>query len=106
MTIDRPEFFSAHWSNPLNDQGWQIFRVGKVSGQWRSTKENYEILSFINDDPGNGDFEHVLSWFYDSCKRDKKNLLIREVWNKRLAKHLISKRGFTYQGKDDLIKRF
>lgn len=106
MTAERPEFLSAHWDHPLNTQGWMLFRVNKISGQWRDAGNNYEILTVVNDKPGNGDFEHVLSWFYESCKRDKKNLLIREVWNQRLAKHLINKRGFAYQGEDDLIKRF
>lgn len=105
IATERPQFYSAYWDHPANDSGWLIFKVGKCSGQWRSTKDNYEILSFLNDEPGNGDFANTLDWFYESCIRDKRNLLIREVWNERLAKHLIG-RGFTYAINNDLIKRF
>lgn len=106
MTAERPEFLSAHWNNPFNDEGWQVFKVGTCDGQWRDGGDNFEILTVVNDNPGNGDFEHVLSWFYESCKRDKKNLLIREVWNHKLAKHLVLKRGFVPNGGDNFIKRF
>jgi hypothetical protein len=100
------EFLSAHWNNPFNQEGWQIFKIGTCNGQWTSTNDSYDILSVINDDPGNGHFDDVLEWFEQSCIRDKKALRILEVWNKELAKHLVTKRGFTYQSEDNLIKRF
>lgn len=101
----RPAFYSRPWQNPLNDQGWQDGLVGTCAFQWRATETAYEILTIINDVPGNGDFAHTLDWFYESCQRDKRNLVIREIWNKRLQAHLL-KRGFSYAENDDMIKYF
>jgi len=101
------EFLSAHWNNPLNTDGWQVFKIGTCGGQWRSSWPNcYEILTIINDNPGNGHLDDVLEWFEYSCKRDKYSLKILEVWNKGFAKHLIEKRGFTKEKGDNLIKIF
>lgn len=100
------DFLYAHWNNPLNTEGWQLFKIGTCNGQWRATVTCYEILSVINDQPGNGHFDDVLEWFGNSCKRDKRDFRILEVWNTRLAAHLVNKRGFTLQGKDNYIKRF
>lgn len=100
------EFLSGHWNNPLNTDGWQCFKIGTCNGQWRATETSYEILSVINEKPGNGHFEDVLEWFENSCKRDKRDFRILEVWNTSLAAHLVIKRGFILQGKDNYIKRF
>lgn len=94
-----PPFESAPWLHPANTDGWQLFRVGTCHGQWRGLPGQYEILSLLNDKPGNGDFGHTMEYFYTSCKRDKMNLLIREVWNDRLAERLI-KTGFVQAGSD------
>jgi len=104
-THDLP-FLSCHWNNSFNTEGWQLFKIGTCNGQWIATADSYDILSVINEQPGNGHFEDVLQWFENSCKRDGKAFRILEVWNKRLAIHLVEKRGFTYQSDDDLIKRF
>ncbi len=110
----RPDFEVCDWvpfGRPelvevLNRDGWKLFRVGKCDGQWRATDDAYEILSIINKFKGNGDFDHALDWFEDSCRRDKKALRIREVWDKRLMAHLIEKRGFVVDHGEDLIKHF
>jgi hypothetical protein len=85
---------------------WLLYRVGTVTGQWRCTPLGYEILSFVNDKKGNGHLEDVFEWFEYACRRDKKPLLIREIWNKRFYKHLIEKRGFKPYRKEDAIKTF
>lgn len=82
--------------------GFLRFRVGSCSGIWRSTPTSYEILGITNDQPGNGHFEDVLQWFYNSCVRDRKDFRILEVWNKDLKQHLIKKRGFSFYGVDDV----
>lgn len=102
----KPAFLSALWNHPLNTEGWQLFQVGTCHGQWRATAAAYEILSILNHYPGNGDFDIALEYFHISCERDHRNLLIREVWNKDLKKHLLDKRGFVPHGTDDVIKRF
>lgn len=97
-------FLSRHWDNPFNSDGWQQFKIGTCSGQWICTDTSYDILTVINDEPGNGHFKDVLEWFEQSCVRDKKALRILEVWNKGLADHLVMKQGFVYQGEENLIK--
>lgn len=102
----KPLFMVAPWNNPFNNQEWLLFRVGTCYGQWRSTDTDYEILAIANENPGNGDFDTTMEYFYVSCKRDKRNLIIREVWNTAFKKHLINKRGFEKLNKTDVIKRF
>lgn len=106
-------FESAKWEsflanailgNLFNREGWQIFRIGTVHGQWRATQAAYEILSFANDRPGNGHLDDVFEWFEYSCKRDGKDLVIREFWNDKFKQHCIKKRGFKLYNRDDLIK--
>ena len=94
------------WKNPLViGEGWRQFRVGTCKGAYRSTKDAYEILAIDNmDHEGNGHVEAALDWFFLSCVRDQKDLLIKEVFNKRLAAKL-ARLGFTCKIKDDYIKR-
>ncbi len=91
--------------NDLVRDGWMLFRIGTCGGQWRCAGDAYEILSVINDRPGNGHFDDVLEWFEQSCRRDGKPLRIREVANERLKRHLMEKRGFRPEG-DDVVKEF
>jgi len=105
QTTAKPPFEVAPWNNPLNTDGWQLFRVGTCNGQWRSTPTAYEILSVVNDDPGNGHFAILMEYFEASCKRDKRDFIIREVWNKRLQKHL-GKLGFLCYSDNDFRKTF
>ena len=79
---------------------WKLFRVGTCTGQWRLTPEAYEILSIINDKPGNGHLEDTLEWFEYACKRSKLPLRIRAFTNEKFKLHLIVKRGFHSFGED------
>lgn len=96
-------FLSAPWHR---DPAWQVFKIGTCNGQWRATRDAYEILTIVNDDPGNGHLADVFEWFENSCKRDNKSLRVREVWNKKFLKYLIRKRGFVRERGDDVIKHF
>lgn len=103
-TTHKLDFLSAPWNNPMNDQGWQEFKVGTCKGQWRHTDRGFEILSVINEEPGNGHINDLFEWFEYACRRDKSPLWILEVWNKRFKKHLIEKRGFVAQDDDNVFK--
>lgn len=74
------------------------FRIGTCDGLWRSTKDSFDILAISNSSPGNGHLEDVFDWFYNSCRRDKRNLRILELWNDNFKQHLINKKGFTLIG--------
>jgi hypothetical protein len=103
--INTIPFESRPWDSPINDEGWQEFRVGTCRGQWRATPDSYELLGIKNHTPGNGHFQQAMIWFEQSCIRDKRYLRIREVWNKNLAAKLV-KHGFTFAQGDDMVKRF
>ena len=84
-----------------------LFRIGTCHGLWYSKPDAHVLLAVVNDTKGNGHFDDVIEWFENSCKRDKLNFVIAEVWNKRLLKHLIEKRGFTaIEGTENVIKYF
>lgn len=94
------------WKNPLAiGEGWRHFRVGECTGLYRARGSAYEILAVANNNPGNGHVEAALGWFFSSCKRDKMNLVIREVMNKALVIKL-ARLGFTCYAEDNYIKRF
>lgn len=70
------------------------FRVGTCTGLWGSEKDSYYILAVTNDKPNNGHLDDVFEWFEFSCKRDKKNMLVLQLFNANFYLHLVSKRGF------------
>lgn len=92
-TKHKLDFLSKPWER---DPEWSVFKIGTCHGQWRCVNDAYEILSIVNEFPGNGHFDDVLQWFEFACKRDKRSLRILEVWNKKFMKHLIKKRGFIH----------
>lgn len=92
-------------SDEYQDIEWKLYRVGTCTGQWRLTPEAYEILSVINDKPGNGHLDDLLEWFEYGCRRSNLPLRIRAFTNDGFKKHLLEKRGFVPFG-DDVEKRF
>lgn len=97
------DFESCPW--PRNPK-IQMFRVGTCHGQWGSTEDCYYILTVINDNPGNGHINDVFEWFEASCKRDKKNLIVLQIFNDEFKIHLLSKRDFIKLGASHAIKVF
>lgn len=99
------DFFSAPYPNLFEDETWIQYKVGTVTGLWNVDVDNYIILSFVNSEAGNGHLQDVFQWFENSCKRDNKNLVIKEIVNERFYNHLINKRGFvTTEEENQLIK--
>ena len=89
------------------NESWHHYKIGTCYGLWKSKNKTYEILSILNDVPGNGHFQDVLEWFEHHCRRDNKALRIKEFFlNPEFKQHLINKRGFVEDGKDDVIKKF
>lgn len=82
------------------DVPWVKFKIGTCEGLWRAKNKNYEILAIKNHEPGNGHFQDMFDWFENSCKRDKHSLVVIQVDNKRLKKHLLEKRGFIEHEKE------
>lgn len=94
------------WQNPFAiGEGWRHYRVGTCKGLYRSRGTAYEILAVANEQPGNGHVEAMLAWFIKSCKRDKFNLVVRDVVNKKLVAKL-ARLGFTCYAGDNYVKRY
>ncbi|MBF0553230.1 MAG: hypothetical protein HQK96_01590 [Nitrospirae bacterium] len=95
QTEHKLDFEVASWPNIFCEKiPFHRFRIGTCNGLWRQNGDSYEILAIENTKPNNGHFKDVLQWFWHSCKRDKLNLKILELWNERFKKHLIEKHGF------------
>lgn len=99
-TTHKLDFLTAQNDFSLFRGDGNLFKVGTCRGQWGNTNDSYYILSVINEVKGNGHLDDVFEWFEYSCKRDGKNLLILECFNKRFYEHLITKRGFIPLDKD------
>lgn len=82
------------------------FRVGTCTGVYSFNADNYIIIWIGNTENGNGHLQDVFDWFENSCKRDKKNLMVVELMNKRFMRHLIEKRGFVAIDDNNVIKKF
>jgi len=94
------------WGHPFNiGEDWRLFRVGTVNGIYRDGNNTYEVLAIQNDEPGNKHVEAAFAYFFTSCKRDKRDFIVRQVWNIGLAAKL-SKMGFTCINEDDYIKNY
>lgn len=87
------KFEAYKWDFGLAGSAYN-FRIGTCGGLYSFNKTAYIIIAIENKQKGNGHFEDVLEWFYESCKRDKMDLIIAEIWNARLYRHLVIKRGF------------
>lgn len=96
------DFEIADWWYP----GIILFRIGTCHGQWSSDDESYNIISVINEKPGNGHLQDVFDWFENSCKRDDKSLKVLEIMNPRFFTHLIEKRGFVKIDEINAVKHF
>lgn len=107
ITKHQLDFEAAPWESILCvDKNFTRFRIGTCEGLWASTPNSYDILAIDNKVPGNGHFEDVMQWFEHSCRRDKKALRFLEIMNKPFRNHLLTKRGFKPEGKDNVIKKF
>jgi hypothetical protein len=90
------DFEVSEWEiGMITKSGYDRFRIGTVTGLWRCTPISYNILAIENSEKGNGHLEDVFEWFENSCKRDKKNLVVEELLNEKFKTHLITQRGFT-----------
>jgi len=106
-TVHNLDFEACDYESMLGvDENFLRFRIGTCEGLWQSTDKTYDILAITNSLPGNGHVEDVLQWFENSCKRDKKNFRFLECWNKPFKMHLTRKRGFSLEGKENVIKNY
>jgi hypothetical protein len=100
------DFYAGEYNgiDPEMDK-YEQFRIGTCTGLWNCTNNNYDILSVINDKPGNGHLQDVFDWFENSCQRDNYNLRLLEVSLPWLREMLIYKYGFVPElGTNNMIK--
>jgi len=80
------------------------FKVGTCHGLFYQTKEALCLLVVVNEEIGNGHFTDVLEWFEFSARIQGLYFDVIHVWNQRLRKHLIEKKGFVAIEADHLRK--
>jgi|SRR3989344_2959061 len=85
-----------------------LFKIGTTEGVYGNTSDSYYILAVKNTVKGNGHLNDVFEWFEYAAKRDNKNLLVLECFNKDFYNHLLQKRGFVALDKknENCIKIF
>jgi len=109
-STNEDEFKSTHnlpfETAPHFMEGFMNYRVGTCTGIYCWNEKCYMILAVGNSKEGNGHLQDVFDWFENSCKRDKRHLMVLEVWNKRFMKHLIEKRGFIPCGDTEHVIKF
>lgn len=66
------------------------WHYGTCHGMGTETDKLLTIIALLNDTPGNGDFAKLM----DILESRGKPVIIEEIWNRRLYKHLIRKRGY------------
>lgn len=103
QTTHNLDFEACKW--PVDPEA-MAFRVGTCEGLYYPKKDSLDILVIKNKKKGNGHLNDVFEWFEYSAKQYKLPLRVLQVWNEGFKKHLIEKRGFKPEGKDDLIKTF
>lgn len=103
ITKHQLEFYARPWHR---DESYTDFKCGTVFGLYKYEGTSIVIVALKNDFPGNGHLDDVMQWFENSCTRDKKNLKVVDILNKRFYDHLIKKRGFLKVAKysDQVIK--
>lgn len=104
------EFKSEHnldfYAAPFWIPGNICFKIGTCEGLYTTTRKTYDIIAVKNNCKNNGHFRDVLQFFENSCKRDRKDLRIVALFNKRLMKHLTDKCGFVPIDDDNVIKHY
>ncbi len=97
------DFEAAPWEyDPIQ---FTRFRIGTCEGIWAVTDDSYDIVTVVNNQPGNAHLQDVFEWFEYACRRDGKSLRVLELLNDQFKAHLINKRGFTDIGNNNLEKR-
>ena len=70
------------------------FKIGTVTGVYSHCDEYLRIINIENSSPGNGHFNDVFDWFFNSCITHGRGLMFVAVVNERLGDHLCNQRGF------------
>lgn len=76
------------------------FKIGTCEGIYNVSNDAYQIIAVQNNELNNGHFTDVLEWFEFAAKRDGKALRFLAILNDKFGKHLVSKRGFKWEGQN------
>lgn len=100
--------FDVHPYNKPFPRGyfWECFEVGTCNGLFFKTPTSINIYSICNKEANNGHLNDVFEWFDYFCKRDNKDFIIMDVFNRNFKKHLIEKREFESFESDHVIKKY
>jgi len=77
--------------------GIMQFQTGTCHGQYRIC-DAVELITIINEEPGNGDFQKAMGWFESIAVNEHKDLRVVEIFNNSLKNNL-AKHGYRVKGK-------
>ena len=98
------DFEACPWPR---DKSIMLFKIGSCHGQYVFSDMGLEIISIINNTPGNGHLNDVFEWFEYAAKAQGLKLIIREFFNARFKMHCILKRGYSdIAGMNSVMKDF
>lgn len=80
------------------------FIIGTVDGMFDITEDRVRLIAIQNQELNNGDFSKAMDILESNTFSIGKAFEVVEIWNDRLRKHLIEKRGYTLS-RDGVIKR-
>lgn len=83
----------------------KVAELGTVFANWELKDDCISIISMINGEKGNGDFELFMSAFKSACIEEGKGLILEQFENKRLYEHFV-KKGFAVIDDNTLFKSF
>lgn len=76
--------------NSAMQTSYTKLQVGTCHGLVDLQGSIVRLIAVANDEPHNGDFQK----FMDNLEHRGKNIVVEELWNKNLRRHLIEKRGY------------
>lgn len=69
------------------------YRCGTCDGIFEDGENHVGVIAIVNSQPQNGHFNDTMEWFDYMAQSTNRELKFFEIWNDRLYKHLIDKRG-------------
>ncbi len=75
------------------DKAWDV-RYETIGALVYYEEKLHTIVFIGNSQPGNGSFGRFMSWKEQEALEAGVDLMVAELWNKRLKRHLIFKRGY------------
>lgn len=104
VSLTSQGFQLTHWRhNTLVNEDMRDFHRGTVQGLLGFKAPALILNAIVNNEAHNGQFAETMTKLEELARAYELELHIPELWNKSLMAHLISKRGYTKTGIDQVM---